>query len=347
MRERPKTVSIRRMVDAGRVLGVVVGLLVAGCGAGREEEASGSGNPDSGVASVSASGAGSSEDSGDDGGGDTMPKLDAGGGGGGTGSDADDSACPCGDNADLVYLLSDSAELWTYDPASNAFNQLGTFDCPGVAPLDSTFSMGVARSGTAWVMFSPSGDIYHVDVNDANACSDPGYDPGVNGFTLYGMAFVSKGPSSPCDTLYAHSFSGNVGFVEGPGAGMLGKLVDLRPTFISAIDYDGGELTGTGDGRLFAFAGANPAKLVEYDKDTGAVVETTPLTGLELTQAFAFAFWGGDFYFFTEAQELATYSKVTRLDHDGDGTLETVNANAPIRVVGAGVSTCAPVVPPG
>jgi hypothetical protein len=184
-------------------------------------------------------------------------------------------------------------------------------------------------------------------VNDANACSDPGYQPGSSGFTLFGMAFVSQSAQSPCDTLYAHSFSGFGGFSEAQGSGQLGRLVDLTAQVVSSIDYDGGELTGTGDGRLFAFAGANPAKLVEYDKTDGSVVETTPLSGLELTNAFAFAFWGGDFYFFTEASTFANYSEVTKLDYDGDGSLSTVNGNAPIRVVGAGVSTCAPIVPPG
>ena len=277
------------------------------------------------------------------------PLLDVGGDDGpGSGSGGDDSACPCGDNADLIYLLSDSATLWTYDPQTDTFNQLGSFSCPGVGAFDSTFSMGVARSGTAWVMYSPSGDIFHVDVNDANACSDPGYQPGQSGFSLFGMAFVSQSAQSPCDTLYAHSFSGGVGgFSEGVGSGMLGKLDDLTPQFIATIDYDGGELTGTGDGRLFAFAGTNPAKLIEYDKNDGSVIETTPLSGLELTNAFAFAFWGGDFWFFTEAGTLATTSKVTKLDYDGDGSLTTVNTDAPIRVVGAGVSTCAPIVPPG
>jgi hypothetical protein len=266
----------------------------------------------------------------------------------------DPAACPCGQNADLVYVLSDDAELWTYDPATNAFARLGSFSCDA-GPLSGTFSMGVARSGVAWVMYMPGGDIFHVDVNDANSCSDPGYTPGQNGFTLFGMAFVSDSVDDPCDALYAHSFSGSIaGFSEGFDSGRLGRLDEnLSPQFIADIDYDGGELTGTADGRLFAFAGENPAKLIEYDKDTGAVLETTPLDGLELTNAFAFAFWGGDFYFFTEGDSggggpfSSPDSKVTKLDHDGDGQLSTVNDSAPLRVVGAGVSTCAPLVPPG
>ncbi|HEY8377426.1 MAG TPA: hypothetical protein VIK91_13110, partial [Nannocystis sp.] len=74
-----------------------------------------------------------------------------------------------------------------------------------------------------------------------------------------------------------------------------------------------------------------------------------PLANLPLTNAFAFAFFGGDFYFFTEGPN-PNFSKVTHLDYDdsdGDGQqqLTTINNNAPIRIVGAGVSTCAPFLP--
>ncbi len=125
----------------------------------------------------------------------------------------------------------------------------------------------------------------------------------------------------------------------------------------AGVDVDErGELTGTGSGRLFAFVGVAPAKLVEFDKATGTVVDIIELTGLELTDAFAFAFWGGDFYFFTEANDTLPgfpegTSRVVKLDYDGsDGggpTLTTVVESGPILVVGAGVSTCAPITPEG
>jgi hypothetical protein len=326
---------------------LVVGILVS-CASDSREDASATLPTSAGLVTGDPSGTGSSttDDSSSDS--SDEPKLDVGAGTGGPPMQGDDSACPCGENADLIYVLSDQATLFTYNPATNSFNPLGAFNCPGSGAFDTTFSMGVARSGIAWVMYTPSGDIFHVDVNDANVCTDPGYEPGYAGFTLFGMAFVSQSLNSPCDTLYAHSFSGGLGgFSEGAGSGQLGKVVDLLPQYISTIDYDGGELTGTGDGRLFAFAGTNPAKLVEYDKTDGSVIETTQLNGLELTNAFAFAFWGGDFYFFTEGDGFSGTSKVTRLDHDGDGSLATINTDAPIRIVGAGVSTCAPIVPPG
>ena len=93
----------------------------------------------------------------------------------------------------------------------------------------------------------------------------------------------------------------------------------------------------------------DPAWTIWRDKATGAVVSTFPLNNLPLTNAFAFSFFGGDFYFFTEGAN-PQFSKVTHLDYDdsdmnGKQDLTTINMQAPIRIVGAGVSTCAPFAP--
>jgi hypothetical protein len=79
------------------------------------------------------------------------------------------------------------------------------------------------------------------------------------------------------------------------------------------------------------------------------VISTLPLNGLETSNGFAFAFFAGDFYIFTEASFLGN-SKVTHVDFDdsdnnGIQDVTTIPPNAPIRIVGAGVSTCAPVSP--
>jgi hypothetical protein len=72
--------------------------------------------------------------------------------------------------------------------------------------------------------------------------------------------------------------------------------------------------------------------------------------GIPLTNAFAFAFFAGDFYFFTESGGPGSKSKVTHLDYDdsdnnGIQDITMINPMAPIRIVGAGVSTCAPFLP--
>jgi hypothetical protein len=313
------------------------------CGEKREGDAA---TGDDGISSYSDGDGSTAGDTGGDG----MDKLDVNSGGDFADSGGDDGECPCAPHSDLIYVLSENAQLWTYDPTNNQFAQLGSFNCAGLDP--TTFSMGVARDGKAWIMFQPSADIRTVDVNDANNCTDPGYTPNQVGYGLFGMAFASNSTNNPCDRLYAHTFDGLL-WSEGAGVGKLGRIDEpnLNVVPLGSINYNGGELTGTGDGRLFAFAGTPGAKLIEYDKGDASVVDTIQLPGLELTLAFAFAFWGGDFYFFTENEAFPPLAKVTKLDYDesdGNGqALTTVNASAPIRIVGAGVSTCAPYLPPG
>jgi hypothetical protein len=265
------------------------------------------------------------------------------GDGDGTGGDGDgDIDCwECAANTDLIYVLSDDAELWSFDPATNLFAMVGALPCPG-GLFNGTFSMSVSRAGIAWVMYQ-DGQMYQIDVNAPGVCTNSGWSSTTE-FDLFGMGFVSNSLADPCEKLYAHSWSGSGGFSEGLNAGDLGAIEpsDLSVQILGGVNYDGGELTGTGDGRLFAFAGANPAKLVEYDKSDASEIATTSLVGLDLTQAFAFAHYDGDFFFFTEETVGAVNSKVTYYDPDVPGVYTNI-VTAPIRIVGAGVSTCAPV----
>lgn len=255
--------------------------------------------------------------------------------------DAAAETCGCAENTDLVYVLSDVGELWTFDPVTLVFARLTeTLGCPGGG---DPFSMSISRDGIAYIMLT-SRDIYAIDVNDPTTCTDPGYTPEQLGFGYFGMGFASNSAVDPCERLYAHTFNGFGGFTEGPDAGRLGRMNarDLVMSEIGFVDYNGGELSGTGDGRLFAFAGS-PAQIIEYNKDTAEVIARAPLA-LDLTSAFAFAFYGGDFVLFTESDAHPNISKVTLFDHDGDRSLTTVVEEAPIRVVGAAVSTCSPLV---
>jgi hypothetical protein len=228
---------------------------------------------------------------------------------------------------------------------------LGVISCDLMPKMHS---MAVDREGQAWVMFgSPAaGEIRKVDITNPQNCTDPGYDPGQFGIFYFGMAFVSNSANDACDGLYGNVLNTGNPDKEGPGISNLLTLDTdtLLIDVIAGTNYNGGELTGTGDGRLFLFSGANPAKLLEYDKTNGQVLETFPLNGFETTYAFAMAFFAGDFYFFTESAGYKTPSKVTHLDWDdsdnnGIKDLTTVVPQAPIRIVGAGVSTCAPFLP--
>jgi hypothetical protein len=108
------------------------------------------------------------------------------------------------------------------------------------------------------------------------------------------------------------------------------------------------ELTGTGAGDLFAFYSipvsailpATGSAIGQIDKTTGRITAQSNLPGVIQNNAWAFAFWGGDFYTFTAPVARGTSSVVTRF-RPSDGTVVRV-ARSDHLIVGAGVSTCAP-----
>lgn len=264
-----------------------------------------------------------------------------------TGADNDPEAgCPCAPGTELIYVLSDSAEIWSFDPKTAEFDFIAQVWCGG---YQSTFSMGVSRKARAWIQYQ-HGDLYTVDLNDPDSpidCLDPGFEPDDPKYANFGMAFVANSMADPCDKLYAHAATDPEGI--GPGVGALGVIdpVSLELSTIAAIDYAWGELTGSGNGRLFAYQGSLPPILTEYDKDNGEVLGSLPLPGINGESAFAFAWWGGDFYLFADPDVFgSSTSEVWHLDYDdsdGKGQAMTrIIQAAPVRIVGAGVSTCVP-----
>jgi len=168
------------------------------------------------------------------------------------------------------------------------------------------------------------------------------------------MGYAALAPDSSCDELFVYKSDR---YLDYPNLGTEGASLAKYDEATGALgvvgptDYPVGELTGTGDARLLTFATVSTslAVLVELDKGSGAEYDHTELQGLDITSAFAFGFWGGDIYFFTETAPQSGTSKVTKLDHDGNegGGLSTYNADTGLRIIGAGVSTCASFVPPG
>ncbi len=279
-----------------------------------------------------------------------------------TGSDDGGSAstdavepCACPDIEvpldDGIFVLSSTAGLWKYFPETNEFTLLGELSCPGV--LNNTFSMAVDRLGFAWVQFNDGGSLRKVDVTNVANCVDPGYVLDQQGVGNFGMAFVSNSQSDACDRIYGNTYSGFGGYTEG---NKIGGFITIDPDTLALsklgkTNFDGAELTGTGDGRAFIFGGANPSKLVEVDKSNGDTISQLSLAGVEINNsAFAFAFFAGDFYFFTDSNADFFASEVTHLDYDdsdnnGKQDLTVLVDQAPLLIVGAGVSTCAPTAP--
>lgn len=265
----------------------------------------------------------------------------AGGGGdlfdGGTNGDSGDDPGECSDAAKLIYVVGTGNELYSFHPPTLTFKHIGILSCPTPDIFTSPFSMAVDRDGMAWVLFN-DGAIYKVDTANA-ACSKTAFVPNqVAGFNLFGMGFVSDTPGSTEETLYLGSY-------DGTGIAKI-DLATLKVIPIGNYDKISGaaEMTGTGDARLFGFFSSASVTVAEIDKSNGHILSMAPQPTVNIGAGWAFAFWGGDFYLFTDPSGFGS-SQVDRY-RPSDGTTVTVKTDVGFTIVGAGVSTCAPITPP-
>lgn len=242
----------------------------------------------------------------------------------------------CGVGSGLVYVFTTAGDLHAFDPPTLTFRRIGAISCPGAPGRPN--SMAVDRAGTAWVNYL-DGRTFLVSTRDAS-CKPSGIRPGQHGFNNYGMAFVSTGEGLSREALFVSSdgdtFGGDNGF------GGLGRFDGTKLTpiaqFSGRLRGMTGELTGTGDGRLFGFFPTRPATLAEIDPKTARVLSEQRLPTISFFGAWAHAFWGGSFYLFWARQ--GEGSHVSRVSMDG--RIEHVIRDANMQIVGAGVSTCAP-----
>jgi hypothetical protein len=233
-----------------------------------------------------------------------------------------------------IYVVTEQELLYRFDAPTTKFKEVGTLFCPSDT---IPFSMGVDRGGTAWVLYR-DGHLFRVDTQTAE-CEPTGFVPGQLGWLTFGMGFVAD-EEAGTDTLYVTDSS-----YQSPSQG-LGKFEPESETlkFIGPYSTNLGnavELTGTGDGRLYAFglpAGVPSATLSEVDEASGAVLSSVDLATGNDNSSFAFAFWGGDFYLFVSEGPMAATAALRY--HPAEGSLTQV-ATLGYTVVGAGVSTCA------
>lgn len=248
--------------------------------------------------------------------------------------------CPDAD-ATLVYVVSMDHRLYSFYPPTASFQFIGTLDCP---TSDGVFSMAVDRKGTAYVLYNNAatptvGTLFRASTRTAACVALPQYQPDQQGFNVFGMGFatVGGGPAEKLYVLGAPDFSGSSGLATIDTTTLkLGFVGDNNPPLF------GGELTGTGDGRLFSFylyGSMQQPFIGEVDENTGHVKSETQLSGFGTVGAFAVAFWGGDFYVFTTPGGGGP-SSVTRYRPADKSTV--VVGSIGVTIVGAGVSTCAP-----
>ena len=244
------------------------------------------------------------------------------------------SATACEDAATHVYVMSADRNLYRFRPRELTFERVGQFKCE-LGP-ESPFSMAVDRYGIAWVNYW-DGSLYRVGTSDALCGYMSKYQPGQSGFTIYGMAFVKTSDSD--ETLFVDHQQ--LGMIDTTTAKLTAVGAPKQGTLIDRM----AELTGTGDGRLYGFFSTQPsATLARIDPKTGATSEERVLDGVDVGTAYAFSFWGGDFWFYTSKN--LEPSTVTRL-HTDTGQLEVVVQDVGGFIIGgAGVSTCAPLTMP-
>jgi|CZKU01.1.fsa_nt_gi hypothetical protein len=251
--------------------------------------------------------------------------------------------------ATFVYVVTEEFELMSFYPPTGEFKAIGQLSCSvkpnSSGPPFTPFSMAVDRSGVAYVLYN-DGELFRVSTATAS-CRSTAFVSGQRGFAdTFGMGF-SRDTQATGETLFVASGGDNPSI-----ATVNTTTFGLRVVGALNPPIDSAELTGTGAGDLFAFystRGANPcdnmdpnttctdSAIGQIDKTTGQVTNQSVLFGKPQGTAWAFAFWGGQFYTFTAP---GSGTIVSRFDPN-DGSVVVV-AQRTDKIVGAGVSTCAP-----
>lgn len=264
----------------------------------------------------------------DDGsGGDDDPGVDSGATGG--------NECPMG--TELIYTIGQlDGKLSTFDPSTKTFHDLGPLQCPtafGATP----FSMSVDRAGNAWVLYN-NGELFKVGIQGLG-CTKLSWTP-PSGLEVFGMGFSTEVAGGEAESLFIGG-----GLTQTQSSYILARV---DPNTMTATTFGSQpqlpEMTGNGNAELWGFMPeATTARVVQLDKTTGAALQTfmQPTLGGTNT-AYAFAHWGGDYWVFLQ-RNAETNTTVYQVD----GTTGAITSMTPAighTVVGAGVSTCAPVI---
>jgi hypothetical protein len=235
-------------------------------------------------------------------------------------------------------VIDEQGGLHSFDPTALTFTTIGTLHCPGAGATYN--SMAVDRSATAWVN-DISGNIFKVSTADASCSATAFVAP--PGFTQMGMGFATDVAGGTSETLY----------VDGIGGAGLAKInmttMALTPIaqFSGALSGLDCELTGTGNAELFGFFTTTPASVAQIDKATAMALSNVPQQGVNTGTDWAFSAWGGDYYLYTAdtTTNPNDTTNVTRYRPSNSSTT-VVKQQIGFRIVGAGVSTCAPTKPP-
>jgi hypothetical protein len=257
---------------------------------------------------------------------DDTPGIDGGSGG--------DN---CADGTELVYTIDQfNNKLSTFDPSTKTFHDLGSLACP-VSGGATPFSMSVDRAGNAWVLYN-NGELFKVGIAGLGCVKLPWTPPA--SLEVFGMGFSTDAAGGETESLFIGG-----GLTQTQSSYVLAR-VDPNTMMTTMIGSQSQlpEMTGNGNAELWGYMPeATTARVVQFDKTTGAAIRTftEPTLGGTNT-AYAFAHWGGDYWVFLQ-RNAETNTTVYQV-HGADGTIVSMTPGLGHTVVGAGVSTCAPVV---
>ncbi len=239
----------------------------------------------------------------------------------------------CVEASQWIYTLDDSDGLARFDPNTLAFTDIASLRCPTSSTPNS---MAVDQNAVAWVAYQ-DGNMFKVDTT-TGACQATGFKPNQQGLLVFGMGFVYE-PLTGQDTLY---IDGGPAVASTPSTLATVSFPNLVVTRVGTVTAGFPELTGTGDGQLWGFvpqdsSSTNQAALMRLDPNSGATLEFYPYPSLIGSGAWAVKFWGGSFWIFLG-------KSVYKVSRDTPRLIATAIADTSRRpIVGAGVSTCAPV----
>lgn len=290
----------------------------------------------------------------DNGGGDDTGGGGPDGGGGGSGSGGDN----CSDAAKLIYVVDSNNQLSQFDPTTKSFKDLGLLNCPAGSGF-SPFSMGVDRTSNAYVLYVNAdpltgepiaSKLFKVDTQTTGLpCTATSFQP-LSTMLGFGMGFSTETMGGTTDKLY-------VAGSNTAATTSTSQLATIDTTTFQITPVPGGtiqgspELTGNANAELWAFfPDPNSPKIQGVNKQTGAAITPAPLPAQLKGEpaAWAFAFYGGDYWIFLAKASTNPLDPnpgpTTVYQVSPQGQLKGMTATTNRRIVGAGVSTCAPTV---
>jgi hypothetical protein len=259
---------------------------------------------------------------------------DGGNGTDGNNNGGDGNQNGCSAASMLVYTVDQNNTFSTFDPMTKTFHDVGTLSCAsGAMP----FSMGIDRTPSAWVEYD-NGKLFHVDVTTL-ACTPTSWS-NPDGLLEMGMGFSTDQVGGTTDKLFV---AGGLGPTFPTSTLATVDTGSMAATMLGTVT-GWPELTGNGNAELWGwFPDASHPRVEQINKTSGAAIKTFKLDQLAgMPMAWAFAFWGGDYWIFLER---STDSNTTVYQIDGmTGAIKGSTPEPNRTIVGAGVSTCAPVV---